>query len=339
MSGKGDLGVGIVGCGLIGHKRAVHLGESRLVACVDVDEARAGDLATSAGNARASTAWQDVVTAKDIDIVIVCTTNNYLAEISAAAAREGKHVLVEKPAATNQNELERIRNASAAGGGMVRIGFNHRYHSSMQKAREIFESGALGRMMFVRGRYGHGGRLGYEKEWRADPKVAGGGELLDQGVHLIDLSRWFLGDFVEVSGKLDTCFWDMPVEDNAFMTLGTEAGGTAFLHVTWTEWKNMFSLEIYGTDAKLQIDGLGGSYGEERLTYYRMLPEMGPPETESWSFPGTDDSWRLEFEEFLEDINLGRTPNPGLDDAAAVLGVVDELYNQNPRFKAGTRAE
>jgi predicted dehydrogenase len=334
MSGEG-LGVGIVGCGLIGRKRAANLGAAQLVACADVDEARALDLAATAGDVRVSTDWRDLVSSADVDIVIVCTTNQHLAEISAAAAGEGKHVLVEKPAAMNRDELEMVLQASASGGGLVRIGFNHRYHPAMQKAREIFEAGALGRMMFVRGRYGHGGRLGYEKEWRADPKISGGGELLDQGVHLIDLSRWFLGDFVDVSGKLDTCYWDMPVEDNAFMTLGTEAGATAFLHVTWTEWKNMFSMEIYGTDAKLQIDGLGGSYGEERLTYYRMLPEMGPPETESWNYPGGDDSWSLEFDTFLADIREGRQPVPGLVDAMAVLGVTDALYDQNPRYRAG----
>src|ERR1035441_8539723 len=97
-------------------------------------------------------------------------------------------------------------------GALVRIGFNHRYHRAFRKAREIFESGALGDMMFIRGRYGHGGRPGYDQEWRADPAISGGGELIDQGAHLIDLSRWFLGDFTRVRGSARTWFWDMPVE-------------------------------------------------------------------------------------------------------------------------------
>jgi predicted dehydrogenase len=120
----------------------------------------------------------------------------------------------------------------------------------------------------------------------------------------------------------------MPVDDNAFMLLRTAADRAAFLHVSCTEWKNLFSLEIYGKRAKLQVDGLGGSYGVERLTFYKMLPEMGPPETTSWEYPRGDRSWELEFAEFLEDIQLGRAPSAGLADARAALTVVEEVYRQ-----------
>ena len=185
--------------------------------------------------------------------------------------------------------------------------------------------------MFVRGRYGHGGRLGYEKEWRADPETAGGGELLDQGIHLIDLSRWFLGDFEQVEGRIASYFWDMPVEDNAFLLLTTARGRTAFLHASWTEWKNLFSMEIYGRLGKLEISGLGGSYGVERLSYYKMSPEMGPPATEIWEFPMADNSWELEFAEFLEDIRLRRDPVPGITDAQAALRVIEQVYSETPR--------
>jgi predicted dehydrogenase len=153
--------------------------------------------------------------------------------------------------------------------------------------------------------------------------------LIDQGVHLIDLAGWFLGDFTHVDGHAATYFWDMPVDDNAFLNLRTATGQTAWLHVSCSEWKNMFSLEIYGREGKLQIDGLGGSYGLERLTWYKMLPEMGPPETTVWEFPGGDSSWRLEMEAFLEDIRLRRTPEPGLKEARAALEVVDQIYRKN----------
>src|SRR4029077_9822497 len=135
---------------------------------------------------------------------------------------------------------------------------------------------------------------------------------IDQGVHLIDLSRWFLGDFSEIQGHAHTYFWDMPVDDNGFMLLKTAQNQTAFLHVSCTEWKNLFSLEIYGRDAKIAIDGLGGSYGVEKLTFYKMLPKMGPPETTVWEYPGSDGSWRLEMQEFADDIRLGRASTPGL---------------------------
>src|SRR5262249_54851436 len=157
-------------------------------------------------------------------------------------------------------------------GRRVRVGFNHRYHPALRKARELVDSGVLGPLMFIRARYGHGGRLGYEREWRANPAISGGGELIDQGVHLIDLAPLFLGEFSAVQGIATNYFWRMPVDDNAFMTLRGPTGQVAFLHVSCTEWKNMFSMELYGRNGKLAIDGLGGSYGVERLMWYRMLP-------------------------------------------------------------------
>jgi predicted dehydrogenase len=179
----------------------------------------------------------------------------------------------------------------------------------------------------VRGRYGHGGRPGYEREWRARPEISGGGELIDQGMHLIDLSRWFLGDFTDVQGFAHTYFWNMPVEDNGFLLLRTAEQRVAFLHASCTEWKNLFSFEIYGRNGKLDISGLGGSYGVERIAFYRMPPEMGPPETTIWEYPQPDCSWHTETAEFLEDIRLDRQPAAGLRDAKAALEVVEAILS------------
>jgi predicted dehydrogenase len=264
-----------------------------------------------------------------VDVVVVATTNDALAKVTQAALDAGKHVLVEKPAARNLGELRPLIETARRLPLRVRVGFNHRYHPALQKAREIVDSGAIGPLMFVRGRYGHGGRLGYDTEWRANPALSGGGELIDQGVHLIDLSRWFLGPFTAVDGFAATYFWNMPVDDNAFLTLRTAAGACAFLHVSCSEWKNLFSLEIYGRDGKLAIDGLGGSYGVERVTWYRMLPEMGPPETTAWEYPRGDNSWALEFAALVEDIRTGREPDPGLEEAAAALEVVEAIYRRS----------
>lgn len=321
-------GVAIVGCGLIGHKRAAALAGARLVACADVSRDRAEALARTAPGAIASDDWRAAVEHPDVGVVIVATTNEALAPVAAHALAAGRHVLVEKPAARTVAEIDVLIAAAAAAGRLCRVGFNHRSHPALRKAREIVDSGALGPLMFVRGRYGHGGRPGYDREWRADPARAGGGELIDQGVHLIDLARWFLGDFPAVQGFAPTYFWDMPVDDNAFMLLRTAHGETAFLHASCTEWKNLFSLEIYGRQGKLQVDGLGGSYGVERLTHYRMLPELGPPETTSWEYPRGDASWDREFAEFLEDIRRHRQPSAGLADARAALAIVEEIYRQ-----------
>jgi predicted dehydrogenase len=321
-------GVAIVGCGLIGHKRAAALAGATLVACADVSRDRAQSLARTAPAAIASDDWRAAAEHPDAAIVIVATTNEALTPIAAHALAAGKHVLVEKPAARTVAEIDALIAAAEAAGRLCRVGFNHRYHPALRKAREIVDSGALGPLMFVRGRYGHGGRPGYDREWRADPVRAGGGELIDQGVHLIDLARWFLGDFTAVQGFAPTYYWDMPVDDNAFMLLRTAHGKTAFLHVSCTEWKNLFSLEIYGRQGKLQVDGLGGSYGVERLTFYRMLPEMGPPETTSWEYPRGDASWSVEFAEFLDDVRLHRHPAAGLADARAALAVAESIYRQ-----------
>lgn len=325
-----SLGVAIVGCGLIGRKRAAALPGARLVACADLDPARAEALAASARPAAVAVArWQDAVSRPDVDVVVVATTNDALAGVTQAALDAGKHVIVEKPAARTVAEVEPLIATARAQQRRVRVGFNHRYHPALLKAREIVDRGALGPLMFIRGRYGHGGRLGYDKEWRANPALSGGGELIDQGVHLIDLSRWFLGAFTTIDGFAATYYWDMPVDDNAFLTLRTASGACAFLHVSCSEWKNLFSMEIYGRDGKLAIDGLGGSYGVERLTWYRMLPEMGPPETTAWEYLRGDQSWALEFAAFVDDIAEGRQPSPGLEDAKAALEVVEAIYRRS----------
>jgi predicted dehydrogenase len=321
--------VAIIGCGLIGGKRASALSQCRLVACCDRAPERALALARAVPGAEGANDWRETVARADVDLVVVATSHDRLAEIACGAAAAGKHVLIEKPGARRAAELDPVLAAARKTGALVRVGFNHRYHRALQKAREIFETGALGEPMFIRGRYGHGGRPGYEQEWRAQPEVSGGGESIDQGVHLIDLSRWFLGDFTRVRGRIATYFWRMPVEDNSFMLLETERGQVAFLHASWTEWKNLFSFEIAGRMGKLEVSGLGGSYGTERLTYYRMLPEMGPPVTTSWEYPMADNSWETEWACFLEDIRLGREPRPGIEDAQAALRVVERIYQEN----------
>lgn len=319
------LRVGIVGCGLIGQKRAKTLGESgQLVACADLNVARAESLARI-NSAKVFRDWRELVESPMLDVVIVSTLHDSLAEITLAAVEAGKHVLVEKPAARSAAEIAPVIEAVVKHGVKVRVGFNHRYHRSLRKAKELVDSGVLGELMFVRARYGHGARIGYDKEWRADPALSGGGELIDQGPHLIDLTRWFLGEITEIQGFAHTYFWDMSVDDNGFMLLKTEKKQVAFLHVSCTEWKNIFSLEIYGKLGKLDLSGLGGSYGLEKITWYRMLPEMGPPETLSWEYPMGDDSWAVEIEELFADIRLDRAPSPGLRDAQAALKVVESI--------------
>lgn len=319
----------IIGCGLIGRKRLGSLPAGAFAAACDLDLARAEQLVATAATGYATNDAARVFADPTIDAVIICTLNASLAPLALAAVRAGKHVLIEKPGAIYVAELEALAAEATACAVQVRIGYNHRFHPALRKAREIIDAGLVGDLMFLRGRYGHGGRVGYDTEWRADPQLSGGGELIDQGVHLIDLAQWFLGDFASVEGHATTSFWKMPVDDNAFLNLRTSAGQTAWLQVSCTEWKNLFSFEIYGRTGKLHIEGLGGSYGAERLAFYQMLPEMGPPETTIYEYPRGDESWRLETAEFCDDIRLGRTPRTGLREGASTLRVVEEIYRRS----------
>ena len=322
------LRIAIIGCGLIGQKRLNNLPPGSVTVACDLNLDRAKKLAAQSCGCLATDSFLEAVKSPNVDVVMVATLNNTLAQIALQAIQSGKHVLVEKPGGITVDELKNLQTVATQFGVLVRVGYNHRFHPASLKALEIFHSGVLGPIMFVRGRYGQGGRIGYEKEWRADPKLSGGGELIDQGVHLIDLARIFLGEFVKVEGHVATYFWNMPVDDNAFLSLRNASGNTAWLQISCSEWKNMFSLEIYGRDGKLHWEGLGGSYGLEKLTYYKMLPKMGPPDTTVWEYPRGDESWRIEMEEFAEDIRMKRTPVPGLKEAIAAMVVVENIYKK-----------
>jgi predicted dehydrogenase len=320
----------IIGCGLIGKKRLAGFpaGSKLAVAC-DTNLSRAEELVKLAKAGCAVADFKQAVADPQVDTVIVAVINSALAEVSAAAICAGKHVIVEKPAGISVKQIDELIALADKYRVCVRVGFNHRFHPAFIKAREIFESGVMGELMFIRARYGHGGRVGYDKEWRADPKLSGGGELIDQGIHLIDLAGWFLGGFKKVNGHAATYFWKMPVDDNAFLDLQTASGQTAWLHVSCTEWKNLFSFEIYGRHTKLHIEGLGGSYGVEKLFHYQMKPEMGIPDTKVYEFPGTDESWRIELAEFEKDIQLKRKPDAGLAEARAALQIVETIYQKS----------
>jgi len=322
--------VGIIGCGLIGKKRAAALAKhDRLVAVADSVPERATALAAEFGAVARDA--RVVLGDAEIEAVVIATTHDHLAGLALQAIESGKHVLLEKPGARRPAELTPLVAAAARRGVSVHVGFNHRFHPALQKAKQLISAGELGELFFIRGRYGHGGRLGYDREWRAQPEISGGGELLDQGAHLIDLAGWFFDEpFEKVHGAIATYYWQMVVEDNAFLTLQTPRGRTAQLHVTWTEWKNMFSLEVTGRNAKLHIEGLGGSYGTERLAFYQMRPELGPPDTTIWEYPGADRSWHAEWAHFQAQIAAKQVSGaPGLESTQAVLSVVERVYEQN----------
>ncbi|MEO8695216.1 MAG: Gfo/Idh/MocA family oxidoreductase [Acidimicrobiales bacterium] len=322
--------VTIIGCGLIGVKRAGALpAHMRLTSVFDVDPDRASALAGSSRDVTAARSPIEAIERGGHDsLVIVATTHDSLAEIAQLAVERGCNVLIEKPGARKRAELEAVAAGAARNGVAVRVGFNHRFHPAMLRARELIEGQRYGEVLLVRARYGHGGRIGYENEWRADAQRAGGGELLDQGVHLIDLTAFFSGAPTLRYGAVSTLFWKMPVEDNAFVHLGLAGGGDGWIHASWTEWKNLFSFEITCRTAKIEISGLGGSYGPERLTLYEMKPEMGPPDTTTFESPPGDDSWAAELADLDQLLDGQPALGTTLEECMHTLALIDEVYKR-----------
>ncbi|CAN5677014.1 Gfo/Idh/MocA family oxidoreductase [soil metagenome] len=337
------LGVAVVGCGLIGRRRAASaLAHPRTTLRVLIDRVPAAAQEVAGPDCSVSADWQTALDRTDVDIIVVSTPNNLLAEVAITAMQAGKHVLLEKPMGRNLDEALRIHAAAVASGRVLQVGFNHRFHPGIRRAAELIREGAIGRLISVRARYGHGGRPGLEKEWRSDPEQAGGGELIDQGVHLADLIHWMAGMPVTAFGHVQTAVWPIePLEDNAWGLLRFANGAVAQLHVSMTQWKNMFSLEVHGDAGAVTVEGLGGSYGVERLTRVDRAVAGGVPAVNEEIFEGADGSWAAEWEAFMGRIDGatadrgGRLPNEAgdragtagsADDGLAAMRIVDALY-------------
>jgi predicted dehydrogenase len=331
---RGALRVGIVGCGLIGGKRAAALGiQDELVGCWDISSIAAESFASEHGTR--AFGGIDELLGHSLDVLVVAVSHDALAVMTERALEAKTNVLVEKPAGLGLTQVERLIALERRTGKRVKVGFNHRFHGGLMRAAAEVHSGEHGELLHLRGRYGHGGRLGYDQEWRADARRSGGGELIDQGMHLLDLTYWIAGSLPLHSALLRTHFWDTQVEDNAAVLLGasdTREGAWATLHVSWTEWKNLFSLEIYCRTAKLHVEGLTRSYGPQRLRIYRMRPELGPPDVEEITYPDEDGSWAAEWEHFAEAIAAadGRALLGGLDAAQYAWTQVEAAYAASP---------
>ena len=321
---------GIVGAGLIGGKRALalsQLGET-MVSVANHHENRAIALAEKYG-LKYFTDYKSVTRDPDIDAVVVATSHNALSEITIDALQHGKHVLVEKPAGRNSDEVQAVVDAAKKSGRHVCVGFNHRFHPAIMEAYNICRSGKYGKLLYMRARYGHGGRIGYEKEWRFTPELSGGGQLIDQGSHLIDLSRFFSGEDLTLTySMLKNYFWKSPAEDTGLLVLEGKEGKSATLFTSCVQWKNLFSFEIFFERAEVSVDGLGRSYGTETLSLYKMKPELGPPDIEILEFPGEDASFRAETADFIGKINGKPSLCATVEDALASISIIGAAYRR-----------
>lgn len=324
-------GAAVIGCGLIGKRRASALEACGVpvVALYDRDPSTSNGLRQALdGRPNIARAVDDVLSDPLAQLVVVATTHDALAPIAAKAASNGRHVLVEKPGGRDLGGVAQLAALSRERGIVVRVGYNHRFHPSLLAAKEIADSGRYGPILHIRARYGHGGRIGYESEWRAHREISGGGELVDQGSHLIDLTRYLCGDVNLAFSELRTEYWGMEVEDNAFVALRADSGAFAWLHASWSEWKNLFSFEVMLRDAKVEIVGLGGSYGPERLIVSEMPAALGPPDITTREWPPGDTSWVAETEDVLREVGGERAVGAGIDDAVAVFEIIEAAYSR-----------
>ncbi len=317
----------VVGAGLIGKRRAqiaaAHPATHLAGAC-DIDGDRAQSLCDTLGG-QAFHDWREGLDTLHPEIIVVSTPNHLMLPVATAAMERGADVLVEKPFGRNLGEARAMAEVARTHGRHLAIGFNHRFHPAIADAQQLARSGELGALQFVRCIYGHGGRAGYEAEWRADPEQSGGGELLDQGVHVVDLLGQILGRPCRVHAETATLEWPIqPVEDNVFATLRYPHGAVASFHASWSQWQNRFDWQVYGGDGAVELCGLGGSYGDPRLTHLRRRPSGGPPEREERRYDGPDLSFDREWDAFVTDLQAGRAGN--LASALEAMEVIDALY-------------
>ena len=329
-----SIRVAVIGVGGMGKRWAQVVAdhsESMLVAVCHPDQEKVDALAKQF-ESDGSTDWQPICDRIDVDAVVVATPHALLTHVSRAALESGKHVFCEKPGGISSTAIQEGVNIAQQRGLRYRVNFNIRLHPAVTLAKEKVDEGVIGNLMFLKAIYGHAAREGYENEWWCNKDISGGGELIDQGSHIIDLANWFLGPFTSQATVLETGFWPIaPLEDNAFVLLKNAQGKVAQLHASWTHWKKTFRLELYGENGYLLVDGLGGQYGLERLTHGKRAFGRETPPEQQWEFPSEpgkpDTALKNSWEQFVQSVHQGRDIGMSATDAVAALKIIEAGYN------------
>lgn len=317
----------IIGAGLIGKKRASSLPQVfELFGVYDLDIEKSKVFADLFSCRWFRTLDEGISSLPKGSLVIIAIQHSDLFKVANICLQTGLHVLVEKPGAISGNQMMELNNLADKNGATLSVGFNHRFHEAAMRLKKICEEGPYGEPLMVRARYGHGGRRGYETEWRANREISGGGELIDQGIHLIDLLHYYdLSPELKFAG-LPTLFWNMEVEDNAFLAGRIKKNGYFWLHASWTEWKNLFSFEIFFASAKVEWSGLGGSYGAEKLLIYDMEKDLKIPVLKVYECKEEDKSWEIELLEVHKRILGKKSFATSGSEAVQNLNIVETAY-------------
>lgn len=325
---------GIIGYGKMGQIRAKALREDGRVEVAKVYDVRSiEDEPTSL----VAASEDEIINDPEIGMVFVCTPNFRIVPLVKAALRAGKDVFSEKPPAFTAKEMEEVIAVEKESGRKLMYGFNHRHHESIKKAKEEIESGAYGKILWMRGRYGKNVDEEFFKGWRADAKLAGGGIFLDQGIHMLDLFLHFAGGFDEVQAFISNVFWKLELEDNVFAIFrNNESGIVASLHSTMTQWRHLFSLEIFLENGHFVLNGLktsSGMYGDEELAVAKN-DQAGSHSDEQKFVYETDTSWVSEIKHFVDVVEGDQAVQHGSSaDALELMKIVDQVYAADQRYK------
>jgi len=321
--------VGIIGFGKMGQIRAQAIEEisSEVISIYDPEHQE--NIKYNVANSP-----EDIICDPLIDSVFICTPNYLNKNLTIQSLNAGKNVFCEKPPALNAAEIEEVITAEKNNSGKLMYGFNHRHHYSIKKAKELIDSEEFGKVLWMRGRYGKSVDSSFFDNWRSEKKLSGGGILIDQGIHMLDLFLYFAGNFHESHAFVSNQYWGIDgIEDNVFgIFKNYDTGLVASLHSTMTQWRHLFSLELFLEKGYLVINGLktsSGTYGNEVLTIARnrtSVPKATWEQEERIEFP-IDDSWALEIKHFFEAIESGINVVLGTSrDALTLMKLIDEIY-------------
>lgn len=327
------LKFGIIGLGKMGQIRCETL--AGIPGCRVIHACETNSVPKSLKAIKISKSPDAVFKDKNIDAVLICTPNFLLKDLAIRGLNSGKHVFCEKPPGRNLKELtEIIRAEKKHKAHKLMFGFNHRHHESMLHAKKLIDSGEYGKILWLRGRYGKSVDEKFFSNWRSEKKLAGGGIFLDQGIHMLDLFLMFCNDFEEVEAFVSNLYWKLDIEDNVFAIFRNKEGQVASLHSTMTQWRHIFSLEIFLERGYITINGLktsSNTYGDEAMTIAknRTLPPAAMwSEEENLTFH-TDYSWKKELMVFIDSIR-NNTPVPvgNSQDALKLMRLVDKVYKK-----------
>jgi len=326
------INIGIAGYGKMGKIREESFLKSKdvkLISVFDIEQKKANN-----DNIHFCESYQELIES-NIDAVFVATYVNIAAEYVFRALEAGKHVFCEKPPAMNHDELKNIQEFQKNSNQILKYGFNHRLHYSVIEAKKIIKESSMGKLLWMRGVYGKAGSIDFHLNWRNYKQFSGGGILMDQGIHMLDLFRYFTDDeFDCLASYMDAIYWDIEHEDNAFLILQSNSGVLSTLHSSANQWRHKFLLEMTFENGYINLDGIlssTGSYAPERLIYgYRELEDiskaMGKP-TQNVSYFESDNSWELELDEFINAVRGNSTIHNGsLNDAVEVMKLMDKIY-------------